>query len=414
MRKQIAAIAIVLCGILAMNVSEEADAAKKSKEKKPKLTVSYKKVSMVNSRMKTNAKGKVEFCAKIKNKSSKGTIRKIVYTYHIMEKQQGPAVETGAVTETLVPKTVCLVAKNIKPGKTSKEVRCEGDVSGQLGGMQLQKVELYAGTGLYTYDAVGKKGKLTWGKADKKPPVISGMVGKYSYNGKTVHQICYSDQKNTYDFKQFVTAKDDRDGKVKLHVDTSKINWDKDGVYKVYYSATDKAGNKVTAWAKVQVYKPGAAEQIADSVLKTIIRKSWSDEKKARAIYRYVRGRCSYVDNGTHGDWRKTAVNGIRYQSGDCFTYYSVARLLLCRAGIPNQEVVRYPSYEGYRHWWSLVYVKNGWYHLDTTPRKQKEDFCLLTDKQVWGFSTGTFRFQTSRYVERAKKKISSSPSPKR
>ncbi len=413
MRKGVFAVALLVLSLAIGCQAEPAEAAKKAKKKKPNLTVSYSKVKLVNGKMKAGANGQMKYQAAVKNTASKGTIKKIEYTYSIQVKQQAPAVETGQVTEALIPKTVKLVAKNIKPGKTSKVVSCAGDASGNVAAMKLLKVRLYAGTGLYTYDATTGKGKVSWGTKDKKAPVISGLIGKKSYYDKDIRWTCYTDKKKSYDFAQFVTVTDNRDSKLKLKVDASKINWEKEGIYKVYYSATDKAGNKATAWAKVQVLQPGTAEQVADSVLKSIINKSWSDEKKARAIYKYVQGRCSYVDNGTHEDWRKAALDGIRYQSGDCFTYYSVARILLTRAGIPNIMVTRYPSYEGYRHWWSLVYVKKGWYHLDTTPRKQKEDFCLLTDKQVWGFSTSTFRFQTERYVKRATKKISSSPKPK-
>ncbi len=414
MRKGIIAAALVVLSLAVGCQAEPAEAAKKAKKNKPNLTVSYSKVKLVNVKMQAGENGSMKYQAAVKNTATKGTIKKIEYTYSIQVKQLAPAVETGQVIETLVPKTVKLVAKNIKPGKTSKIVNCEGDASGNVAAMKLQTVRLYAGTGLYTYDATTGKGTVSWGTKDKKAPVISGLVGKKSYYQGDIRWTCYTDQKKNYDFAKFVTVTDNRDSKVKLHVDSSKINWEKEGIYKVHYFATDKAGNKATAWAKVQVLTPGTAEQVADSVLKSIIGKGWSAEKKARAIYKYVQGRCSYVDNGTHGDWRKSALNGIRYQSGDCFTYYSVARILLTRAGVPNIMVTRYPSYEGYRHWWSLVYVRGGWYHLDTTPRKQKEDFCLLTDGQVWGFSTSTFRFQTARYIKRATKKISPSPKPKK
>lgn len=412
-------VMLVVFFALAVAMLYPTNSMKAAKKAKPNLTVPYKKVSVRGAKMEIGADGSVKYKMAVKNKAKKGTIRKIVYTYSITRKKKVTnEVVSGSATvlveETVtVPATVKIVAKNIKPGKTSKVVSCEGDCSGQVSNMKLKQVKLYAGTGLYTYDVEKKKGTLSWGTKDKKAPVLSGMLKQYSYNGKSPHMVCYTDKKNSFDFTRFVTAFDKRDGKVKVEVDTSKINWKKDGVYKVRYIAKDKAGNKTTSWAKIQVYKPGTAEQIADQVLKQITKKSWSAEKKARAIYNYVKKRCSYVDNGSHGDWRKAAVSGIRYQSGDCFTYYAVVRLLLSRAGIPNMEVTRYPSYEGYRHWWSLVYVRNGWYHLDTTPRKRKGEFCLLTDSQVWGYSKKTFAFRTSIFLPRAKKQISKSPVPK-
>lgn len=406
MNKVWVAMALVAVSLVLGAGGDTVEAAKKVKQKQPNLTVAYKNVKLVNPKMQKSANGKMLYQAEVKNLSAKGTIKKVEYTYSIHVKQTVPAVESGEATETLVPKNVTLTAKNIKPGKTSKSVSCVGDASGSIERMKLVKVRLYAGTALYTYDAAKRTGKLTWGTADKKAPSIQGMVGNKSYYEKEIHWTCFADQRKEYDFGAYVTAVDNRDGKVKVKVDTSGIHWEKEGVYKVLYSATDRAGNKATAWAKVRVLFPGTAEHTADSVLKGVVKKGWSDEKKAVAIYRYVQRHCSYVDNGTHGDWRNAALNGIRYQSGDCFTYYSVARMLLTRAGVPNIMVTRYPAYTGYHHWWSLVYVRNGWYHFDTTPRKRKADFCLLTDKQVWGYSTSTFRFQTSRYIKRATKVI--------
>ncbi|MCD7825965.1 MAG: hypothetical protein LUH14_08400 [Clostridiaceae bacterium] len=279
--------------------------------------------------------------------------------------------------------------------------------------MKLQKIKLYTGEALYSYNVSAKKTSLRWATADKKAPEFSGWVGKNSCNGSDIYRVYYSDRKKTYNFKKYVSAEDERDGKVAFTVDTSGINWKKDGVYKIRFSAKDKAGNVGTAWAKVQVYVPGTAESIADTVLKSITKKSASDEKKARAIYKYVKGHGVYVDNGTHKDWRTVAVNGIRYRSGDCYTFYSMTRLLLTRAGIPNIQITRYPSYEGYHHWWNLVYVEGGWYHLDTTPRRTAATFCLITDAQLSGWkggSSSTFRFQTNAYPKRAKKKISPNP----
>ena len=347
----------------------------------------------------------------------------------VVSESPAPAGETAVPTETStatpnvttkvvkvtewVPekKTVVLTAKKIAPGKSSERVSCKGDYSGKLSAMKLTKVKLYAGEALYTYNAKTKKGTTTWGTKDKKAPVFSGWIGKQSiYSGVTI-RVCYTDRKSSYTFKDHVKATDDRDGKVSFKVDTSKINWDKDGIYKVYYTAKDKAGNEAKAWAKVQVYKVGTAESIADEVLRSITKTSWSDEKKARAIYRYVKGHSSYTDSGSHTNWKARAVDGIRYQRGDCFTFYSMARLLLTRAGIPNLEVTRYPGRAGYHHWWSLVYVKGGWYHLDTTPRRRDGKFCLVTYAQLLGYSSGgTFRHREDILPKEATKTISPNP----
>lgn len=367
----------------------------KNKANKPTLPVALDEVEQQKVKIKKNSSGVQTYYATIKNKAKRGKIRKVEYYYKIQSEAS---------------KTVVLRASNIKAGK-SVRAKCEGDASGDVSKMQLQKVQLYTGDALFTYNLKTNKKSLKWGGVDKKAPVFSGWVGKKSYYGKETIRVCYADKKKTYKFKDHVKAVDDRDGNVKFQVDTSKINWKKDGVYRVYYRAKDKAGNVGKAWAKVQVFVPSTAESIADELLSGIVKKGWSQEKKLRAIYQYVQTHCAYVDSGSHTNWRKVAVNGIRFQSGDCYTYYAMARLLITRAGIPNLTVTRYPSRKGYEHWWNLVYVRGGWYHFDTVPRTRKGKFCLQTDAQLRLYSTGsTFRFQENKLPKRAKKKISPDP----
>lgn len=401
-----------LCACWGGRHVQVSEAAKKKNIAKPNLTVALKQVSLENERLERDGSGRMKYVASIRNHSTKGTIRKIEYTFTAMVKKEAAAVETGEVSQGLRQTEVTLVAAKIKPGKASEPVSCDGDESGQLSHMKLKTIRLYAGTALYIYDAEKQKGTVRWGIKDTKAPVISGWVGKKSFCGGEPYLICYSDWKNSFDFAKYVSAVDDRDGNVEIRVDTSQINWAKNGSYKVIYRAVDRAGNKATAWAKVQVIVSGTAEHIADQVLRSVVKKNWTDEKKARAIYRYIRGHCAYVGTAPHTDWRGVAVKGLRYHSGDCYTYYAITRLLLSRAGIPNITVTRYPIYGGRRHWWNMAYVRGGWYHFDTTPRlRKKADFCLLTDAQMRSYSSGnTFQFRQSMYPARAVKKISSNP----
>lgn len=421
---------------------------------KPSLDVALDEVQLTSPKIKKTGENSYQYSAVIKNTAKQGKVLKVKYYYQVQVKEKVvsslPAVASASMTiprrmgeedatgeqsgtgtqpaeETAAPqptattaapsytwktqkKTVVLTAQNIKPGKKSARVKCEGDASGTIRGMQLTKVELYTGEAVYTYRASTRKGTLKWSDVDLTGPEITGWVGKKSvYNGEPVW-ICYADKKDTYRFKDHVKAVDARDGKVPVTVDTSKIKWNKEGIYKVYYTAKDKSGNKTKAWAKVQVYKPGVAEKMADIILSTSI-KSGSDVQKLRSIYEYVKGHCSYVGSGSHTNWRATAVKGIRNHSGDCFTYYSISKLLITRAGIPHIMIRRYPERTGSNHWWNLVYVKGGWYHFDTTPRSRKGYFCLQTDAQLHMYSTGsTFRFREELYPKRATKKISRNP----
>lgn len=389
-----------------------------------KLPVAIGDVMQTDVKMKQTGDNEFSFSMRIQNKARKGKIRKIVYYYSISAKEldtasgnSGKVVSGSAVEESpaynIRSKTVALTARNIAAGKKSKTVSCIGNCEGKISGMKLSKIELYSGQACQIYKSLGNKYYIEWGTKDKKAPQFSGLIKKKSGINGDCYRIYYSDKKDTYNFKQFVTAVDDRDGKVKIQADTSKINWKKSGTYKIYFKAADKAGNVSKSWAKVQVFVPGAAEKIADQILASIIRKNWSDEKKARAMYRYASLNCSYISmiRKGHEHWRKTAISAIRYHSGDCYSYFSMSKLLLTRAGIPNIQVRRYPAPKGLRHYWNLAYVSGGWYHFDTTPRSLPGNFCLVTDAQLKSYSTGyEFKFNAANYPSRTKRKISPNP----
>ncbi len=328
----------------------------------------------------------------VTNKSSSGSVKKVVLVY------TAPDVMGVEYTKE---------AYDIEP-KSTAELSDYSPMVSKTDNLELVRVEVYSGKALHIYNISDNKYVYKWGTEDTKAPKITGWVKKKSYSGHgDTYRTYYSDRRNSYSFKEHVSATDDRDGKVKVTVDTSKINWKKTGKYKIYYHAEDEAGNKATSWAKVQVIVPGSAEAAADRILASITKKSWSNEKKARHIYSYVKGHMSYVHNASHPNWRSSGLNGFRYHSGDCYTYYSTSRLLLTRAGIPNVMINRFPANPA-RHYWNLVYVHGGWYHFDTTPRARDRRFCLWTDAQLRGYSTDyTFRFNHKLYPKRAKKRIS-------
>ena len=341
------------------------------------------------------------FSASVTDDSSKASIKKLVCTYEISY-----TYTDGDGNSVLAKDELKVIANNIKP-KKSAVMSTTGVVGAQSANIRLKKMELYSGDALYIYDADKDAYTLEWGTKDTVKPKLSGLLKKKSICNGEPYLICYSDRRSQFDFKKFVKATDDRDGRIKVKADTSGIDFSKSGTYKVKYTATDSSGNTATSWAKVKVIVPGTAEDAADDVLSSIIKKNWSDKKKAWAIYKWVRGHLSYSE-AAHTDWRTAGLNGIRYGVGDCVTYWGTSRLLLTRAGIPNVTINRYPSHKGYEHYWNLVYIQGGWYHFDTTPRPSKNVYFLLTDSQMHAKEPGnTFAFNSSLYPARATKVIS-------
>lgn len=216
---------------------------------------------------------------------------------------------------------------------------------------------------------------------DVTAPEITGFVGKKSYNDEIPYMTVYADTADDFDYFKYVRAMDDKDSEVELTVDTDKVNFDKKGTCQITYIAEDKAGNITRKKAKIAVRVNDEYDRLADKVLSSIIKKKWSDTKKAVAIYNYIRRHLRYVHGYDHSDWERAAKNGIRYGRGDCFVYFSVASLLLSRAGIPNIRVTRVRGRGKY--WWNMVYVQGGFYHYDCCPRVTGGRFCLLTDAQL-------------------------------
>lgn len=225
--------------------------------------------------------------------------------------------------------------------------------------------------------------------SDHYTPVISGFIKSGSYesmDGEIIpYQTVYRSQKNSYNYKKYIRV---NDKKAKVTVDTSNVDFNRKGIYTVRYKATDKAGNSQTVTAKIAVRLDNdTLDRYAAQVLSSITRKNASAKSKARAICKYVNGHLGYSGHHRSYNWESEAIAGLRYRNGDCFTYYSLSRALLTRAGIPNIKV-KLVHVRGRHHFWNMAYVKGGFYHLDACPRRRRKIFILLTDAQLRYYAT--------------------------
>lgn len=320
-------------------------------------------------------------------------IEKIIYTYKVdvKVKNLGNAKVNKVILKgNLGSKTLKLSIKKLDARKSAvleKSIKITSKTPMQVPDLVLNKMECYASGMVSAVNYSTGKASYQYATKDKKAPVIRGFIGKNSYNGNVPYLTVYKDQMKTFDYFKYVSAEDDRDTKVKLAVDTSKVNFDQKGTYTITYIATDKAGNKAKAKAKIAVRVNDTLDQIADTVLGRITRKDWSEQKKATAIYNYTRSHIAYTGNSDKSSWENEAARGLRYGQGDCFTYYCVARALLTRAGLPNIEVTRVQGHG--HHWWNMVYIQSqqGFYHFDACPRRAGGRFCLVTDAQLKHYS---------------------------
>lgn len=225
-------------------------------------------------------------------------------------------------------------------------------------------------------NSVEKSARLTL-KEDKEPPVIHGAADLTIYIGDTVS------------YRKNVTVTDNTTDGLSLDVDTSKVNMNAEGVYPVVYTARDASGNSATATVNLTVlarkYDIDEVNALGDYVLAKIIQPEMSDMDKLQAIYSYIMNHISYINDSEKGDWVQAAYEGLMNRKGDCYVYASTAKLLLTRAGITNMDIEKIPS--DTLHYWNLVDIGDGWYHFDTTPRKDHPTIFMWDDKQMMEYS---------------------------
>ena len=217
-------------------------------------------------------------------------------------------------------------------------------------------------------------------------------------------------------YRKGITATDDRDGELSFTVDASGVNLEKEGTYSILYAATDSSGNTTRAERKIHVsaklvVNQELVEEKAREVLDTIIEEGMSAHDKITAIYFYVRQHIAY-SYSPEKDMLTAAYDAIVKGRGDCFNYFSLAKVLLDLCEIDNLPVERYQGQSS--HYWLLVNIGTGWYHYDPSPQSLEDPFrCFMkTDAQVKVYSQSRtdgkndyYQFDESKYPDRATKK---------
>lgn len=237
---------------------------------------------------------------------------------------------------------------------------------------------------------------------DTEGPVISGVKPLTALVGGTLN------------YRDGVTAVDDRDGPVPIQVDSSKVNLNVAGEYEVVYFAEDSSGNRTEVATTAVITEPGSTENpteglaaadlerlnaLADQILEQITDDSMSLRDKAKAIYDYVSSHIKYVGSSDKSSWIAGAYSGFTTGRGDCFNYFACAKTLLTRAGIPNVDLERVGGVT--HHYWQLVNVGDGYYHFDTCPHPSGYGMTsfLITEDQARAYTEKIGSVRPNYYV---------------
>ena len=125
----------------------------------------------------------------------------------------------------------------------------------------------------------------------------------------------------------------------------------------------------------------GPAYDVAESIMSGL----WCDNDfdTAYEIFNWVHSNISYQVITEELSYEDAAYRGFTRKSGDCFVYFSCAKMLLDCAGIPNMMVERYPVITN-GHYWNLVQIDGEWYHCDATVFKDHPGmYFLCTDDEI-------------------------------
>lgn len=221
---------------------------------------------------------------------------------------------------------------------------------------------------------------------DQVAPQISGAADLMVYQGDAVS------------YRSGISVTDDRDENPRLTVDSSGVDLSTPGTYPVVYIATDAAGNEsrvnvtITVRQKQDYYVDlDVIYAAVDTLLEEIVDGASTKREQVEAIYDWMYENLWYKDSSDKSDYLQGAYVMMTQRQGDCFNYYSLAKLMFDRLGIDNIDVRKVKNYEGDAdHFWSLVSLDGGvtWYHFDATPRSGPGDeFCLVTDAFLDAYS---------------------------
>lgn len=234
-------------------------------------------------------------------------------------------------------------------------------------------------------------------KRDEIAPIVTVTDIDICIGGQIAYKkaVSYSDNIDTME-------------EMTLTVEQKQVNLDEVGSYEVIYTVSDSSGNVTSVKGKVNVLEavPAWADEEAihvkaQNVIDEIITEAMTEREKAQAIYQWIRKNISYESYSEKGNYMRGAYEGLFEKSGDCFVFAAVSKELLTLAGIKNIDVVKAATDPS--HYWNLVYLEDGWYHFDATPRKDKTTIFLWTDTELEQYSTthnNSHIFDRSMYPE--------------
>lgn len=223
-----------------------------------------------------------------------------------------------------------------------------------------------------------------------------------------------------------VIAVDDCCGELTVTWDASAVDTNTVGQYPVYYTVTDASGNSARVESTIYIYEEEISPDMlyvrVDMILDEIITPGMDNEARVRAVYRYVYDHISYAGSSDKSDWMREAYQVLLSGSGDCFSYFALAKAFFERLGLENLDIRRTTGLTEDRHYWNMVNIGTKeaprWYYFDATHLNNLDtgvtfSGALLTEQQIMAYNkvrTHFYTFDHTGYPAASTEEITSTP----
>lgn len=196
--------------------------------------------------------------------------------------------------------------------------------------------------------------------------------------------------------REGVSATDNCYGDVTLTVDASALDTSREGIYDVYYIATDGQGNATERLVHAAVYAtpvtPDMLNAACDAYLADLLPEGADAETVCRLVYDALMRDIAYFPLSDKTDATRAAYKALFVDGqGDCYSFFAAAQALLRCAGVECLGIERISEPGEMRHFWLMVNLSAKgedprWYHFDPTPLNAMgsgHHGCLFTDAEL-------------------------------
>jgi len=209
---------------------------------------------------------------------------------------------------------------------------------------------------------------------------------------------------------------------VKLEVDSSDVDMEKEGTYVAVFTATDAAGNKTEAIVPVHIRGARVTEEMLNELIADVVKdwKKTTDKKElCKMIYEYVNdptasassANFTYVGHSndeSREDFRREAYLTLKNGQGDCYSYFSLSKALFEYFGLENKDIERTKGLTKDTHFWNMVNIGSEanprWYFFDATRFAGKftlggNNGCLMTAAQLESYKPSSSGYGNNYYA---------------